>query len=101
MLPAHDVQPVSMPPPDFNVYANALSRVVPWPLCDLPPRVYVPNSGGDTVDVINPLTFQVIDHFAAGAIPHHIAPAWDLSALHVENEGSERLAWVASHSRIP
>ena len=101
MLPAPDVQPVSLPPPDFNVYANTLSGVVPCPLCDLPPRVYVPNSSGDTVDVINPLTFQVIDHFAVGAIPHHIAPAWDMSELYVDNEGSSRLTVIDIHTGRP
>jgi hypothetical protein len=29
MLPAPDVQPASLPAPDFNVYANTLSGVVP------------------------------------------------------------------------
>ena len=29
-----------------------------------PDRIYVPNSGSDTVDVIDPHTFKVIDHFA-------------------------------------
>jgi YVTN family beta-propeller protein len=101
MLPAPDVQPVSLPPPDFNVYANTLSGVVPCPLCDLPPRVYVPNSSSDTVDVINPLTFQVIDHFAVGAIPHHIAPAWDMSELYVDNEGSSRLTVIDIHTGRP
>src|SRR6202140_627539 len=44
MLPAPDVQPTSLPPPDFNVYANTLSGGLPCPLCDIRPRVYVPNS---------------------------------------------------------
>ena len=91
MLPAPDVQPVSLPPTDFNVYANTLSGVVPCPLCDLAPRVYVPNSMAGTVDVIDPLTFKVIDHYAVGSIPHHIAPAWDMSELYVDNEGSSSL----------
>ena len=89
--PAPDVQPGSLPETPFNVYANIMSGVVPCPLCKIPPRVYVPNSGAGTVDVINPLTFKVIDHFAVGSIPHHIAPAWDMSALYVDNEGSSSL----------
>ena len=101
MLPAPDVQPVSLPPPDFNVYANTLSGVVPCPLCDLPPRVYVPNSNANTVDVIDPLTFKVIDHFAVGSIPHHITPAWDMSALYVDNEGSSKLTVIDIHTGKP
>jgi YVTN family beta-propeller protein len=101
MLPAPDVQPVSLPEPDLNVYANILSGTVPCPLCDLPPRVYVPNSTAGTVDVIDPTTFKVIDHYGVGAIPHHIAPAWDMSALYVDNEGSSSLTVLDIHSGRP
>jgi YVTN family beta-propeller protein len=91
LLPPPDVQQTSLPDPTFNVYANTLSGVVPCPLCEIPPRVYVPNSMAGTVDVIDPTTFQVIDHYRVGSIPHHIAPAWDMSALYVDNEGSSSL----------
>jgi YVTN family beta-propeller protein len=91
MLPAPDVQPTSLPEPAFNVYANTLSGAVSCPLCEIPARVYVPNSMAGTVDVIDPKTFKVIDHFGVGSIPHHIAPAWDMSALFVDNEGSSSL----------
>ncbi|MDQ2943971.1 MAG: YncE family protein [Candidatus Dormibacteraeota bacterium] len=101
ILPPPDVQPVGLPPPDVNVYANTLSGVVPCPLCELPPRVYVPNSTAGTVDVIDPLTFKVIDHYAVGAIPHHIAPAWDMSELYVDNEGSSRLTVIDIHTGRP
>src|SRR6266849_2366202 len=66
MLPAADVQPGSLPAQPLNVYANIMSGVVPSPLCNLPPRVYVPDSGAGTVDVIDPLTFKVIGRFAVG-----------------------------------
>ena len=98
VLPAADVQPGTLPAAPVNIYANIMSGVVPCPLCKLPPRVYVPNSGAGTVDVINPLTFKVIDHFAVGSIPHHIAPAWDMSALYVDNEGSSSLTKIDIHT---
>ena len=100
-LPAPDVQPTGLPDPAFNVYANTLSGTVPCPLCDLPPRVYVPNSTAGTVDVIDPVTFKVIDHYGVGFIPHHIAPAWDMSALYVDNEGSSSLTVLDIHSGRP
>jgi len=93
-LPAPDVQPTSLPAVPLNVYANITSGVVPCPLCNIPPRVYVPNSMAGTVDVIDPLTFKVIDHYAVGSIPHHIAPAWDMSQLYVDNEGSSGLTVI-------
>jgi YVTN family beta-propeller protein len=101
LLPAPDVLPGSLPATPLNVYANTLSGVVPCPLCYLPPRVYVPNSTAGTVDVIDPLTFQVIDHFAVGSIPHHIAPAWDMSALYVDNEGSSSLTVIDPQTGRP
>ena len=101
LLPAPDVQPTSLPQPAFNVYANTLSGAVPCPLCELPPRVYVPNSVAGTVDVIDPLTFKIIDHFRVGSIPHHIAPAWDMSALYVDNEGSSSLTVLDIHTGRP
>ncbi|OHV41998.1 MULTISPECIES: YncE family protein [Pseudofrankia] len=47
--------------------------------------VYVPNSDGDTVTVIDPKTFKVIDEFTTGAKPQHVVPAWDLSTLYATN----------------
>jgi DNA-binding beta-propeller fold protein YncE len=101
LLPAPDVQQVALPTSLVNVYANTMSGVVPCPLCDIPARVYVPNSLAGTVDVIDPLTFKVIDHYAVGNIPHHIAPAWDMSALYVDNEGSSSLTVIDPHTGRP
>ena len=101
LLPGADVQPTSLPAPAFNVYASTLSGTVPCPLCALPERVYVPNSTGNTVDVIDPKTFKVIDHYTVGSIPHHIAPAWDMSALYVDNEGSSSLTVLDIHTGKP
>ena len=101
MLPPPDVQPTSLPAPAFNVYANTMSGAVPCPLCDIPERVYVPNSTANTVDVIDPNTFKVIDHYPVGLIPHHIAPAWDMSALYVDDEGSSSLTVLDIHTGKP
>jgi len=77
-----------MPPPldPRNVYAadrpNALSSVVAHDLY----RVYVPNTGSDTVTVIDPITYRVIGHFAVGHQPQHVVPSWDLRTLWVNND---------------
>ncbi|HSP09890.1 MAG TPA: YncE family protein [Candidatus Dormibacteraeota bacterium] len=101
LLPAPDVQQSSLPPAAANVYESTMSGTVPCPLCELPPRVYVPNSSSNTVDVIDPRTFKVVDRYAAGSIPHHITPAWDLGALYVENEGSSSLTVLDIHTGRP
>ena len=101
LLPEPDLQSTSLPSPAFNVYANTLSGTVPCPLCEIPARVYVPNSRAGTLDVIDPATFSVVDHYRVGAIPHHIAPAWDMSALYVDNEGSSSLTVLDIHTGRP
>ena len=50
------------------------------------PRVYVPNSASNTVDVIDPKTYKVVEHFAVGALPQHVVPSWDLRTLYVTND---------------
>ncbi len=79
-------------PSAVNVYAATMSGRFNPRVAGLPVRVYVPNSGDGTIDVINPATFQVVDHFPVGPIPHHITPAWDLSRLYVDTEGSPTMA---------
>ena len=56
-----------------------------------PPRIYVPNSQSNTVDVIDQRTAKVVDHFAVGALPQHVTPAWDLRTLWVTNDAGNSL----------
>ncbi len=51
----------------------------------VPFRAYVPNSRADSVTVIDPETFEVVDRFPVGDLPHHVTPSWDLSTLYVGN----------------
>jgi YVTN family beta-propeller protein len=52
-----------------------------------PSRVYVPNSGDNTVDVIDPKTFKIIAHFSSGGHePQHVVPRYDLKKLWVIND---------------
>jgi DNA-binding beta-propeller fold protein YncE len=50
------------------------------------PRIYVPNSLSNTVDVIDQHTFKIVRHFAVGALPQHVTPSWDLRTLYVLND---------------
>ena len=50
---------------------------------DYPSRIYVPNSGSNTVDVINPATYRIIGHFRVGKQPQHVTPSYDLKTLWV------------------
>jgi DNA-binding beta-propeller fold protein YncE len=48
--------------------------------------VYVPNSESATVDVIDPRTYKIVEHFRVGALPQHVVPAWNLERLYVTND---------------
>jgi YVTN family beta-propeller protein len=67
------------------VYDHVTSSQLRPEVAKFPSRVYVPNNLANTVDVIDPNTFQVIDHFKTGKVPHHIAPSWDMTTLYIDN----------------
>jgi YVTN family beta-propeller protein len=53
-------------------------------------RVYVPNLLSNDVYVIDPKTFQVVDHYPVGIDPQHVVPSYDLKTLWVANEAVNR-----------
>jgi YVTN family beta-propeller protein len=59
-----------------------------------PSRVYVPNSKSDSVTVIDPATFKVIDHFRVGRLPQHVTPSYDLKTLWVLNDKGNSLTRI-------
>jgi DNA-binding beta-propeller fold protein YncE len=56
--------------------------------------VYVPNSLSNTVDVIDQHTFKIVEHFAVGALPQHVTPAWNLRTLYVLNDQGNSLTTI-------
>jgi YVTN family beta-propeller protein len=65
---ASDTPLVGMPPilDPGNIYAADRPGNLSPSVARFPSRVYVPNSGSNTVDVIDPVSFKVIEHFAVG-----------------------------------
>ncbi|WP_281155192.1 YncE family protein [Streptomyces sp. HYC2] len=53
---------------------------------DFPSRVYVPNTNSNTVTVIDPETYKVIETIPVGRQPQHVVPSWDLKTLWVNND---------------
>ena len=47
------------------------------------PLIYVPNSGGDTISVIDAATYQLTATYTVGCNPQHVVPSWDLDTLWV------------------
>ncbi len=69
-----------------NVYGHDGAGMLTGAARFATPRIYVPNSQGNTVDVIDPKTYKIVGHFAVGQLPQHIVPAWDLKTLYVTND---------------
>ncbi|MGC5362958.1 hypothetical protein ACPXCE_14950 [Streptomyces sp. DT24] len=59
-----------------------------------PPRVYVPNTASDTVTVIDPRTYKVIETIPVGRQPQHVVPSWDLRTLWVNNDLGDSLTAI-------
>src|SRR5579864_5404903 len=59
-----------------------------------PPRIYVPNSESNTVTVIDPGTYRVIDEFRVGRQPQHVTPSYDLRTLWVLNDKGNSLTRI-------
>jgi len=69
-----------------NIYAAAGADMLSPAVAGVPSRIYVPESGGRSLDVIDPETFRVIKRYPTGKNPQHVVPSWDLKTLYVTND---------------
>jgi YVTN family beta-propeller protein len=88
-------------PTERNVYGAASAGRLSPAVRHVPVRVYVPNSGSDTVDVIDPRTYRVVRHFPTGGMPQHVVPSWDLKTLWVANDTGNSLTALDPRSGRP
>jgi YVTN family beta-propeller protein len=65
------------------------------------PLVYVPNSEGNSVDVIDPHTYRVISSFPVGTLPQHVTPSYDLRTLYVDNDVGNSLTPINPRTGRP
>ena len=88
----------------LDVYAHDRagdwSPALPQSLIDHP-LVYVPNRDSNSVDVIDPATFKVVHHYVTGTNPQHVAPAYDLSKLYVDNDLANSLTPIDPGTGLP
>jgi YVTN family beta-propeller protein len=92
-----------MPPvvdPDDVYRADRPGRLSPKVRHD-PALIYVPNSGSNTVAVIDQHTRRVIRQFSTGAEPQHVTPSWDLRTLWVGNDQGNSLTPINSATGRP
>jgi YVTN family beta-propeller protein len=69
-----------------SVYAATGAGMLSARTVGQPYRLYVPESGGRTVTVIDPVAGKVIATYPTGLDPQHIVPAWDLTTLYATND---------------
>jgi YVTN family beta-propeller protein len=84
--------PANKDPNNLYYYdgANMLSPAV----ANQPARIYVPNTQSDSVSIIDPGTYQVIQTIPVGLQPQHISPSWDLKTLWVANDKGNSLTAI-------
>ena len=82
-VPLPGMPPVASP---TNIYADAGANMLSPAVRGVPYRIYVPNSGGSTVTVINPATYKVIATYQTGPNPQHVVPGYGMRTLYVTND---------------
>src|SRR5690242_21046948 len=82
-VPLPGMPPVTDP---ANIYADAGANMLSPAVRGAPYRIYVPDSGGSTVTVINPANLRVIATYHTGLNPQHVVPGYDLRTLYVTND---------------
>jgi YVTN family beta-propeller protein len=76
-----------MPPYDpGDLYAYDRPGLISPVIKDALPRIYVPNTLSDTVTVIDPADYKVLDTLKVGHEPQHVVPSWDLRTLWVNDD---------------
>jgi YVTN family beta-propeller protein len=84
-----------------NVYAADSPGDLRGPARFALPRIYVPNSRSNTVDVIDPSTYKVVERFDVGVLPQHVVPAYDLAHLYVTNDVGNSLTVIDPRTAKP
>jgi YVTN family beta-propeller protein len=82
-VPLPGMPPVANP---ANIYADAGANMLSPVVRGVPYRIYVPDSGGSTVTVINPATYKVIGTYRTGLNPQHVVPGYGMRTLYVTND---------------
>jgi YVTN family beta-propeller protein len=77
-----------------DIYADTRPEKLSLVVRGFPVRLYVPNSLSDTVDVIDPETYQIIDSFSVGEEPQHVVPSYDLKILWVLNNQGDTVTQI-------
>jgi YVTN family beta-propeller protein len=97
-VPLAGMPPVTDP---ANIYADAGPDMLSPAVRGVPYRIYVPDSGGSTVTVIDPATYRVIGTYQSGLNPQHVVPGYDLRTLYVTNNQANSLTPINPRTGRP
>src|SRR5437763_2167853 len=97
-VPLAGMPPVADP---ANIYANAGPDMLSPAVRGAPYRLYVPDSGGSTVTVIDAATYRVIGRYPSGLNPQHVVPAFDMRTLYVTNDLANNLTPINPRTGRP
>jgi YVTN family beta-propeller protein len=81
-------------PAAINIYSHTLAGMLTPVTRRARYLVYVPDSQGNGVYVIDPRRFRVINYFQTGAVVEHVVPAWDLRTLYATNDVGNSLTRI-------
>jgi DNA-binding beta-propeller fold protein YncE len=77
-----------------NVYAAAGKNMVRRDVASDPAYVYVPDSLGDTVTVIDQHTHRIVRVIRTGELSQHVNPSYDLKTLYVDASAANQLVAI-------
>jgi YVTN family beta-propeller protein len=89
------------PSEQVDVYAHNRRGMLATGAESARPLVYVPDSGSGSVDVIDPRTFRIVDHFDVGASPQHVTPSHDLRTLYVASDAGNTVTPIDPRTGRP
>ena len=84
-----------------NIYSAAGVNMLSPAVKGDPYRIYVPDSGGSSVDVIDPTTMQIVGHYQVGTNPQHIVPSYDMKTLYATNDIGNSLTAFNPKTGLP
>ena len=84
-----------------NVYAHDGANMLAGAARHARSLVYVPNSQSASVDVIDPRTYRIVEHFRTGLLPQHVVPSYDLKTLYVTNDLGNSLTPIDPRTAKP
>jgi YVTN family beta-propeller protein len=96
-----ELRTVRRSPSGAGVYSHDMAGMLSPVVRAMPARVYVPNSLSNTVDVIDPRTYRVVEHFAVAALPQHVVPSHDLRTLYVLDDVGNALTPIDPRNGRP